>query len=330
MTGDVELVEVWRGDRIECVHRGHAVICDGSGQIVETWGNPDHVTYPRSSAKMIQALPLVESGAADGLTSAQLALACASHIGASYHTDPVNAWLSDMGLTDADFRCGPQVPEEKAARTEVYRSDTGPAQCHNNCSGKHAGFLCLSQHMKAGPEYVEPDHPIQATIKLAIEEVTEAASPGFGIDGCSAPNHATTMHAMARAMASFATAHERSDTRSAAQVRLRQAMMRHPDLVRGNRRFDTEVMRAAPGKMALKGGAEGYHVAILPDQGLGVAVKISDGAGRGSEVALAAILHRLGLFEAGDPTLDRWMTPAQRNRARRETGRIVPSPTLLG
>jgi len=278
---------------------------------------------------MIQALPLIETGAADSLTSAQLALSCASHIGASYHTDPVNAWLSDMGLDDDAFRCGSQVPDEKAAKQAGFRSESGPAQCHNNCSGKHAGFLCLSQHMNAGPEYVEPDHPIQTAIKQTFEEVTEATSPGYGIDGCSAPNHATTMQAMAGAMARFATAHTRSDSRSAAMVRLREAMMAHPDLIRGNRRFDTEVMRAAPGAAALKGGAEGYHVAILPKAGLGVAVKISDGAARGSEAALAAVMHRLGVLEAGNPALNQWMTPMQRNLAGHEVGRIVPSGVLL-
>ena len=152
------MVELWRGGRMESVHAGHAVICDAAGQIVEAWGDPEAVIFPRSSCKMLQALPLVESGAADaaGLSEAQLALACASHQGAAIHTGMVSRWLADLGMAEADLRCGAHEPYDRAERDRLILAHETPCQIHNNCSGKHAGFLTMTRHLKAGPEYVEP------------------------------------------------------------------------------------------------------------------------------------------------------------------------------
>ena len=192
MTQPVPMTELWRGPLLESLHLGHAVICDDTGQIVRSWGDPQSVIYPRSSAKMIQALPLVTSGAAAkyGLTSEHLALACASHNGAAIHTDRVTAWLDHLGLNEHDLRCGPQEPADTAARDRLILADDTPCQIHNNCSGKHCGFLTLAQHMGAGPEYLEIDHPVQQACLSAVEETTGETSPAYGIDGCSAPNFA--------------------------------------------------------------------------------------------------------------------------------------------
>lgn len=303
------MVEIWRGSLLESLHCGHAVVCDDSGQIVQSWGDPDAVIYPRSSAKMIQALPLLTSGAAEkyGLTSEQLALACASHSGAEIHTDRVKSWLSQLGLKDDDLRCGPQVPDDDVARFGLIRAHEQPCQCHNNCSGKHAGFLTLSQHMGAGPEYVDIDHPVQQACLAAFEEVTGQDSPGHGIDGCSAPNFATTVTGLARAMAWFASAADRSDRASAAAVSLTTAMTRHPELVAGEGRACTNLMRAMGGKVAIKTGAEAVYVAILPERRLGVALKISDGATRASECAIALILTKLGVLDSDNPATRDYM-----------------------
>ncbi len=332
MTQPVLLTEIWRGPMAESVHMGHAVICDGSGQIVEAWGNPDQPILPRSSAKMLQALPLVESGAADahGLTSAHLALACASHNGAHIHTDRVAAWLKDLGLADADLRCGPQPPKDKEAKTELIKSGSSPCQWHNNCSGKHAGFLTLTKHLGAGAEYVEVDHPVQKACLAAYEEVTGQTSPGYGIDGCSAPNHMSTMHGMARAMARFATATEGTDARQTAMVRLREAMMAHPELVAGEGRACTELMRACSEPVALKTGAEGYFIAIIPGRGLGVSVKISDGTTRAAECTIAALLVRLGVLASHHPTTRLFMNAPIHNFRGLETGHIRPVAGLDG
>lgn len=332
MTNPVPMAEIWRSDLLESLHLGHAVVCDDTGQIVRSWGDAQAAIYPRSSCKMVQALPLVSSGASAkyGLGSEHLALACASHNGAAIHTTRVNRWLADLGLGDDDLRCGPQMPDDREARYGLIRADQAPCQCHNNCSGKHCGFLTLSQHMGAGPEYVELDHPVQRAVREAFEEVTGAASPGYGIDGCSAPNFQTTVHGLARAMAWFASAGDRSDRQSLAAQQLVAAMVAHPDLVAGEGRACTELMRAMGGAVAVKTGAEGVFVAILPDRKLGVALKITDGATRASEAAIAAILVGLGVLEADHPATLKRLSPPLINRRNLEVGQIRAAAALRG
>ena len=329
MTHPVDLVEVWRGDMVESLHQGHAVVCDHNGAIVQAWGNPQAVIYPRSSCKMLQALPLLESGAGAQLKGEQLALACASHEGAPLHVAMLGDWLAEMGLGDDDFRCGPQGSRDKDLYLSMIRAQAEPCRIHNNCSGKHAGFLTLTKHLQAGPEYTEIDHPVQVACKQAFEEVTGETSPGFGIDGCTAPNHACTVHGLARAMAFFASAQDRSDTRSTAAQKLTSAMMAFPELVAGQGRACTELMRAMGGKVAVKTGAEGVFIAIIPEKRLGVALKITDGATRASECAMAAILVKLGVLNADHPAARARMTPPVLNWDGRVTGHITPTAALL-
>ncbi len=326
MTNPAPFAEIWRDDFLESVHSGHAVVCDDTGQIVQAWGDPDAVILPRSSSKMIQALPLITSGAADaaGLTTEQLALACASHQGAAIHTERVGVWLDTLGLTDDAFRCGPQEPADVDAREALIRAHEKPCQIHNNCSGKHAGFLTLTKHLQAGPEYIDPAHPLQVACLNAFEEVTGETSPGYGIDGCSAPNFACTLHGMARAMAHFAAAPDGS-----AEARLHQAMRLHPELVAGETRACTELMRAMNGTVALKTGAEGFFIAILPERKLGIALKAACGTTRAAECAIAAILVGLGALDAGHPaTLKRMNAPIRNWRGVR-TGTLKPAAPLL-
>ncbi|MDW4498154.1 asparaginase [Sulfitobacter sp. D35] len=325
MSTATTLAEIWRGPFLESVHAGHAVICDASGEIVEAWGDPQAVVYPRSSSKMIQALPLLTSGAADAarLTDEHLALACASHNGAEIHTQRVDRWLKDAGLGESDLRCGPQEPADIPARDALIRAHESPCQIHNNCSGKHAGFLTLGKHLGAGPEYIDPDHPVQAACLEAFEEATGETSPGWGIDGCSAPNYASSLQGMARAMARFAAA-----PADAPETRLHEAMRAHPDLVAGEGRACTELMRAMDGKVAIKTGAEAFFVAILPEQKLGVALKILDGGTRAAECAIAAILVRLGVLDAEHPATRKYLDATLRNRRGIDVGSIRAADAL--
>jgi len=311
----IPMVELWRGGRLESLHRGHAVVCDASGAIRESWGDPSAIIFPRSSCKMIQALPLLDSGAADaaGLSERQLALACASHQGAKIHTDMVERWLADLGLGEPDLRCGSHMPSDPEANKALTCSDTKPCQIHNNCSGKHAGFLTLNRHLRAGTEYVDPDHPVQKAVRAAFEDVTGEASPGYGIDGCSAPNFATSVHGLARAMAAFAAAREGGDRRQNSMARLRDAMARHPEMVAGEGRACTILMRAMGNRVAIKTGAEAVFVAMLPDQGLGIALKIEDGATRASEAAITHLLRRFGALDASAPEIGRYIPQEMRN-----------------
>ena len=320
MLHSVPLAQIWRGDFLESSHRGHAVVSTFEGEIVDAWGNPEHVILPRSSCKILQALPLVTSGAADafGLTSRQLALSCASHQGAKIHSNLVLSWLKDLGKTDDDFRCGTQWPRDIVASNDLVKTDQTACRYHNNCSGKHCGFLTLSKHLGAGPDYHLVDHPVQQAVRTAFEDITGETSPGYGIDGCSAPNWACTMAGLARAMARCAG--EESDTMGSAAARLRDAMMAHPELVAGETRACTELMRAAPG-VALKTGAEAVFIAIIPSLKLGISVKIEDGGTRASEAVIAALLIRLGVLDAAHPASLKRLGPIH-NWDGLQTGRI--------
>ena len=326
MTDPVSMTELWRGPFLESVHTGHAVICNADGEIVQTWGDPDKVVLSRSASKMIQALPLITSGAADAmsLTPKHLALACSSHRGTKMHTDLVRDWLGRMDLSDSDLRCGAHPPYSDDTYHAMIRAEESPCQWHNNCSGKHTGFLTLSRHLGAGPEYLETDHPVQKAVLEAYERVTGEPSPGYGVDGCSAPNFASSLHGMARAMAHFAVSPEDSP-----EARLHQAMRQHPEYVAGNERPCTELMRATGGKVVIKTGAEGFYNAILPDQKLGVALKITDGTTRASECAIAAILVKLGALEPDHPAVTSLMNAPIRNVRGIQTGWIRPAPPLL-
>lgn len=320
----IPMVELWRGGLLESTHLGHAVLVDETGQIVQAWGDPERIIFPRSSCKMIQALPLVESGAADafGLTPVQLALSCASHQGAALHVNAARDWLAGIGLGEPDLRCGSHEPYDKAERDRLICDHEGPCQLHNNCSGKHSGFLTVTKHLKAGPEYVEIDHPLQKAIRAATEEVTGETVAGYGIDGCSAPNFAMSVAGLARAMAAFAKAREGGSVRERAMQRLRDAMAAHPEYVAGEGRSCTELMRAMGGRVAIKTGAEAVFIAMIPEKKLGLAMKIEDGNSRASEAALVGILTRLGVLDAAHPMAEKRLPAPQTNCRGIRTGEL--------
>lgn len=327
------LIEVWRGPICESRHRGHAVIWDAGGGIVAAWGNPETVILPRSACKMIQALPLLESGAARefGLGDAEIALACASHQAAAVHTDMVSNWLGALGLeAETALRCGPQEPGDRAARDRLIRARKSPCQVHNNCSGKHSGFLTLSRHLGGGPEYVDLGHPVQKSVLAAFEDMTGEVCQGTAIDGCSAPNHATSITGLARAMAKFSTAGDSGDARGRAMARLTRAMARHPHLVAGEGRACTALMRAMEGRVAVKTGAEAVFVAIVPETGMGVAVKIEDGGTRAAEATITRILTGMGVLDPSHPAARQYGHGPIRNRREIETGYLKPVDALAG
>ena len=329
MTEAVPLAEVHRGEFLESLHLGHAVVARPDGEIVEAWGDPSLVVLPRSSIKMMQGLPLVETGAGRDLTSERLALACASHAGERRHVEKVGRWLADLGLDENALCCGPQASRDPGLKEEMIRTSEPVTRVFNNCSGKHAGFLTVARHIGAGLDYVDPDNPVQIGVREAYEDMCGEASPGFGIDGCSAPNFAASLQGIARAMARFASAGQGSGVRDAAAARLRDAMIAHPELVSGKGRACARLMQAARGRAAVKTGAEGFFTAILPDLGLGVALKVADGATRASEVALAAILVRLGVLDARDPVVAGFLHRPILNWDGLETGFERPASGLL-
>ncbi|MGB0497673.1 MAG: asparaginase [Rubricella sp.] len=327
----IPLAVATRGPFDESVHFGHAVVVDAGGGIVAQWGDPTATILPRSSCKMLQALPLIESGAAReaGLGTEQLALACASHQGAAIHRQRVEHWLADLGLGDGDLRCGPQVPNDKDERERLRDTGQSPCQIHNNCSGKHAGFLTLNRHLGGDADYVDPGHPVQKAVRAAFEEMTGETSPGYGIDGCSAPNFATSLHGLGRAMARMAKPDGLGRVREEAARALVDAMMRHPELVAGEGRACTRLMRAMGPRAAIKTGAEAVFVAILPERGLGVALKIEDGGTRASETAIAALLVRLGVADPDHPEVRHYLKTPDHNRRGILTGTVHATEALF-
>ena len=298
------MCEIWRGSYLESVHTGMAVICDKDGEISHQWGDPNALILPRSSAKMMQAIPLIISGAEKKFSIGEdlLALACASHNAAEIHLSRVLGWLSHLGFSETDLRCGPQPSKDPYVKKQMLEKGQSPCQIHNNCSGKHAGFLSVSRHLNAGPEYTDPDHPVQLMVMDVFQELTQNKVDGITIDGCSAPNPAIPLYSLAKAMSWFATAHKRDDQLSKAALKLRNAMVNYPELVAGKLRACTNLMKACEKKAILKTGAEGVFVAILPELEKGIALKILDGGTRASECAIASLLIQLGVLNPNHPT----------------------------
>jgi len=294
------LVEITRGMLVESVHRGAVAIARADGTSVFTPGDVDVPVYPRSSLKPVQGRPLLESGAADAfeLSDEEIALACASHSGEPMHTSRVAAWLKRIGCTENDLACGPHPVRYEPVWADMVRHGYRPTRIHNNCSGKHTGFLTVARHWNIAAEgYEQHDHPVQRSIAKALGQLTgiEAELP-WGVDGCAAPNFALPITAFAQVLAKFADPSSLPDNRATAIRRIVQAMIAHPELVAGTGRSDTILMRAGNGRVATKAGAEGFYAAIIPEAGLGIALKIDDGAGRGAETAMAAILDKFGLL----------------------------------
>ena len=298
MTNPV-LVELTRGKLVESVHRGAVAVVRADGALCFAVGDVSSQIYPRSSLKPLQAMVLVESGAADafGLTDEHVALACASHSGEPMHVDRIADWLERVGLTEQDLACGSQPTRYEPRLVEMIRSGETPKRLHNNCSGKHAGFLTVARHWDiatAGYEIV--DHPVQKAVADVLERLTGLSDLPWGIDGCTAPNFALPLSSFAHALAKMAAPEALDPPCAKAARRIVGSMMAHPELVAGTGRPCTILMRAAGGRAAVKAGAEGYYAAMVPGLGLGIAVKMDDGAGRAGETVMAAILERLALL----------------------------------
>lgn len=293
---DAVLVEVTRGARVESRHAGAALVVDATGSVVFAIGDVDAPIYPRSAVKALLALPLVETGAADrlGLTDAELALACSSHSGEVAHTQAALSMLAKAGRDVSCLECGTHWPRDEPARALAAAGQT-PSALHNNCSGKHSGFVCLSCDMGVDPAgYVHHDHPAMRAVTAALAETTGARldADNRAIDGCSIPTYAIPLRALALGFARFGTGEGFSADRAAAASRLRRAVVANPAMVAGTDRFDTRLMTALGDRVFSKTGAEGVYCVSLPELGYGIAVKCDDGAGRAAEVVTAALIAR--------------------------------------
>ncbi|MEA2876122.1 MAG: hypothetical protein QOF14_1318 [Hyphomicrobiales bacterium] len=328
------LVEVVRGALTESRHRGAVAVVDADGAAVLSLGDVMRPVYPRSAVKPIQALALIESGAADryGFGDEELALACASHGGEPAHVEVAARMLARAGLDLGALECGVHWPSHQPSSQGLARSGGAPSALHNNCSGKHAGFVCVA--CAAGVDhrgYVAAEHVVQREVRAAVEDLTRVGlgADVCGIDGCSIPTWGVPLTALAHAFAKFATGRSLAPERAKAAVRLRAACAAQPYYVAGTGRFCTEIMKRFGARVLVKTGAEGVFCGALPEQGIGVALKCDDGATRAAEVAMAAMIARfLPLSGEERAALERFVRPTLRNWNGIEVGGLRPSDTL--
>ena len=327
------LVEVLRGGLVESRHCGAVAVVDADGRRALALGDIERPIYPRSAIKALQALALVESGAADryGLGPPELALACASHSGESGHVTTATRMLALAGLDPTALKCGAHWPIHQPSAQALAREGGTATALHNNCSGKHAGFLCTACALEANrARYVEPAHPVQRLVKATLEGLgaTPIGEDVCAVDGCSAPTWALPLDALARAFARFGTGVGLAPERAKAATRLRAACAAHPWHVAGTGRFCTGIMQRFGARVFVKTGAEGVYCGALPEQGLGIAVKCDDGASRAAEVMMAATLARLMHSDADRAALEAYVRPALRNWNGIAVGALRPTDAL--
>jgi L-asparaginase II len=322
------MVLVERGAVVEGILRGHLAATNAEGGSVISAGDPIRLTYFRSCAKPFQAIAGLRAGVAErfGLTSEHVAIMCASHNGEPRHVAVVRDLLAHAQVDESALQCGAHWPYFEPAASVVRREMTEPIAVFNNCSGKHSGMLAAARILEAPLEtYLEPSHPVQQRIRQVVEEFTGCSDSNvvYGIDGCSAPNAAVPLTAMARSFAQLVTS---TDPAVSAAV---AAISAHPFLIGGTARFDTALMEATNGRLLAKGGAAGAHCTADRRSGRGLALKLESGDGTWTTVAVMAALIAMGWLEpAEQQALDRFAHPTLRNHNGLEVGRVRPQLTL--
>ena len=322
------LIEVTRGPLLESAHTGALVIAGVSGPALVSLGDVHRPVFPRSAVKTVQCLPLIETGAADafGYGAAEIALACASHSGTPRHTGVAAAMLARLGLGEEALGCGVHAPQAAAAANELLLDRRSPSQLHNNCSGKHAGMIATARHLGEATEgYWRAEHPVQKRIAQALSELArfELGPEVRGIDGCAVPTWAVPLDNLARVFARLVSGEGLGCERRRAAERIMGACWAEPELVAGEGRADTVVMRKLPGEVFMKTGAEGVYCGAFPRLGLGFALKIDDGAKRAAAGAAISLIERL--VPAARGLVDKRV---MRNWRRMEVGEIRSSPDL--
>jgi L-asparaginase II len=337
------LVEATRGGARESAHRGAVVVVDDNGKRVVGLGDVERAVFPRSAVKLLQAIPLVESGAAERLEldDQELAIACASHNGEPQHVAVVERMLAKAGLDASALECGTHWPRLGPVAYAIAAEHREPGPLHNNCSGKHAGFLCLACMLSGGGHvrqyakgYVAPRHPVMRAVTEALQAATghDLGKAPRGIDGCSIPTFAIPLEALALAFARIGTGTGLRPGHARAAARLRQAVASEPFMAAGSDRFDTTVMAALGERVYCKVGAEAVFCAAFPERGLGVAIKIDDGnTARAAEVAMAAVIEAFVELDEEERSLVRHLSDVKlRNWNGIEVGALRATDELRG
>ena len=318
------LVRVERGGIEEGIHLGHLAVVDAGGRLHASLGDPGHVTYFRSCAKPFQAIGSLSAGIAARyeLGAEHIAIMAASHNGEPRHVELVRDLLHRTGIEESALQCGAHWPYDEPAATAARHQLDQPLAVFNNCSGKHAGMLAAARALEAPLDtYLDPAHPVQQRIRGVVEAFTGCppANIHYGIDGCSAPNAAVPLAAMARSFAALLTSTQETPRTVVG------AMTQHPFLIGGTDRFDTRLMEVTGGRLLAKGGAAGAHCTGDRRSGRGLAVKLDSGDGTWTAVAVMAALERLGwLDKAEREALSSFARPTLRNHKRLAVGTVRP------
>jgi L-asparaginase II len=299
-SGQAPLSAVIRGTALESLHVGSIAVTDRDGRLLYSAGDPQTLTFTRSSLKPLQALPFVAAGGAErfGFTQAEVALMCASHSGEPRHVDAAHAMLAKAGNHPDDLQCGTHPPRYFEVRGEIPPQPPWSPLAHN-CSGKHSGMLayCVACDLDKRT-YLDFDHPLQQAIRRSVAEFTAVPEADLvaGVDGCSAPNYAVPLARLAGAFARLASSTVDAVYGDAPRT-LADAMMAHPEMVSGAGRSDLALMRAGGGDWVTKVGAEGVQAIGIRSRGWGIAIKVADGGFRGLHPATVATLDQLGLLD---------------------------------
>jgi L-asparaginase II len=323
-----KLVDVYRGGKIESSHYGHIAVVDSTGKLLYSAGDPNRLTYARSAVKPIQAIPLVESGAAEkyNLSNADLSLCCGSHCGESNHTDQVLSMLQKADLEENALQCGTHIPFSQNTYISLLKAQQDPTVRHHNCSGKHSGMLLTAKHLHESlADYYLPDHPVQKRILETMSDVCDYPEEKItiGIDGCGVPVFEMPLYNLAFGFARMARPETLGQKRGDVVERITKAMMKHPEMVGGTGRFCTDFMNVAQGTMFGKLGAESVYCLGDRESGLGIAVKIEDGSVRAIYPATLEVLKQLNLITQNqlEELMDHYR-PILKNARNEEVGYI--------
>lgn len=325
------LVNRWRGNAIESRHRGAVAVVEASGRVIAAMGDAQRAVFPRSAIKFLQAIPFVESGAIDafGLDDRHIALACASHNGEPIHVGLAQDWLERIDCRHDDLECGATLPMHQATQFELMSEGRGPQRIHHNCSGKHLGFLSTCKHRgEQTGNYRLYNHSAQQRWFEVLESVsnTRVAQLPWGYDGCAIPTLAIPLQRIALAMARFGDVSRFEGERRTAVERIHAAVTSNPYMVAGKERLCTALMERLAPHILVKVGADGVYTAVIPEHGLGIALKIDDGNDSAARVALGAVLQSLGLLPSDEiKVLGEYLRPSVTNSRGEIIGRIEPS-----
>jgi len=324
------IAKEYRGTLADLYHYGHIAVVDTEGNILWSLGEPERVVYARSSAKLFQAIPVIESGAVDayGITDSELSLICASHRGEPFHTDGALSILNKAGLDESYLQCGTHYPYAPYMETKLKIEGKQPTEVHNNCSGKHSGFLITAKKLgESLDDYYALHHPRQKEVTAVLAEMCDypADKIEIAIDGCGMPVHAMPLYKFAQGLARMSKPDTLNNTRAESVKRITNAITTHPEMINGTDGFTTELMQAFGDRLFSKSGANAYYAVGIKDKGIGIVVKMEDGASAIVPIAVIEVLVQIGVItrEEADKLPNHKPVSVLRNHKKEEIGKVV-------